>query len=147
MHCQVKCRLTNSSFFCSFIYAANDHYVRRDLWDELILHKYFVANNPWVLLGDFNVALDIDDTSTGSSGLPKCILEFKECVKKIEISDINCSGLKYTLNQKPQGSDGILKKLDRVMANALFISMYPNAHVIFQPYRVSDHSPRFKDSE
>lgn len=46
VHCQVTCRSSKISFFCSFIYAANNHYVRRDLWNELIMHKRFVANNP-----------------------------------------------------------------------------------------------------
>lgn len=77
----------------------------------------------------------------GSSGLPMCMMEFKNCVQKIEVADVKCSGLQYTWNQKPQGGMGILKKLDRVMANGKYISEFLCAHVIFQPYRISDHSP------
>ncbi|GJU41238.1 RNA-directed DNA polymerase, eukaryota, reverse transcriptase zinc-binding domain protein [Tanacetum coccineum] len=44
-------------------------------------------------------------------------------------------------NQKPKGKDGILKKLDRVMANLEFQDSYVGAHAVFKPYRISDHSP------
>ncbi|GJV08557.1 sodium/hydrogen exchanger 6 [Tanacetum coccineum] len=67
--------------------------------------------------------------------------EFKECVDDIEISDINNTGLRFTWNQKSKRDDGILKKIDRIMANLEFHDAYMGAHAIFQPYRISDHSP------
>lgn len=36
---------------------------------------------------------------------------------------------------------GILKKIDRVMCNLEFTSVYPGSHAIFQPYHISDHAP------
>nr|GEU28975.1 hypothetical protein [Tanacetum cinerariifolium] len=56
------------------------------------------------------------------------------------VMDINSTGLYITWNQKPKGGDGILKKLDRIMANIEFIDSFPGAYVIFQPYWISDHS-------
>nr|GEW54656.1 hypothetical protein [Tanacetum cinerariifolium] len=44
-------------------------------------------------------------------------------------------------NQKPKGEDGILKKIDRVMANIEFLSLFAGACAIFQPYRTWDHAP------
>nr|GEU67371.1 RNA-directed DNA polymerase, eukaryota, reverse transcriptase zinc-binding domain protein [Tanacetum cinerariifolium] len=67
--------------------------------------------------------------------------EFKACVDDIEVSDVQNSGLQFTSNQKLKGADGILKKLDRIMANMDFISGFMGAHAIFKPYRNSDHSP------
>lgn len=83
----------------------------------------------------------MDDFSNGSLGLPLCTMEFKNYVKTIEIVNINCSGLKYTWNQKPQRVDGILKKLDRVMVNDALLSLFVNSNLIFHPYRISYHSP------
>lgn len=81
----------------------------------------------------------MDDFSSSTSVLPKNMLEFKDLVKEIEMEDVkHCSGLKFTWNQKPLGDHGLLKKLDRIMANGSFLSTFVNA--IFQPYRVSDHS-------
>ncbi|GKB87739.1 reverse transcriptase domain, reverse transcriptase zinc-binding domain protein [Tanacetum coccineum] len=45
---------------------------------------------------------------------------FKECVDDIEVSDVNRAGLKFTWDQKSKGEDGLLKKIDRVMANLEF---------------------------
>ncbi|GKF21780.1 hypothetical protein Tco_0070418 [Tanacetum coccineum] len=39
------------------------------------------------------------------------------------------------------GMNGMLKKLDRVMANIEFNDHFVGAHAIFKPYRISDHSP------
>ncbi|GJR55416.1 hypothetical protein Tco_1405937 [Tanacetum coccineum] len=91
----------------------------RHLWTDLGFHKTVVRGKPWILLGDFNVALNMEDSLT----------------------DINSSGLQYTWNQKPKGKGGTLKKLDRVMGNIDFVDMFPGAYAIFQPYRISDHPP------
>ncbi|GJU98264.1 polypyrimidine tract-binding protein homolog 2 isoform X1 [Tanacetum coccineum] len=41
-------------------------------------------------------------------------------------------------NQKPQGSNGILKKLDRVMANVEFSNEFVGNYAVFQPYVLYD---------
>ncbi|GKA76659.1 sugar transport protein 13 [Tanacetum coccineum] len=51
------------------------------------------------------------------------------------------TGLRYTWTQKPKGGHGILKKLDRIMANLEFNDVFMGAHEMFKPYRVSDHTP------
>ncbi|GJX81113.1 reverse transcriptase domain, reverse transcriptase zinc-binding domain protein [Tanacetum coccineum] len=58
-----------------------------------------------------------------------------------EVLDVQNTGLQFTWNQKPKGTDGILKKLDRVMANMTFVNDFAGSHAIFKPYRNSDHSP------
>ena len=77
----------------------------------------------------------------GSSVIDIAMREFKECVNEIEVFDVNRSGLQFTWNQKPRGTDGTLKKIDRIMANLECTDGFVGAHAIFQPYRISDHSP------
>nr|GEY46943.1 hypothetical protein [Tanacetum cinerariifolium] len=100
-----------------------------------------VRGQPWTLLGDFNVALNLEDYHLGPSSLNSAMVDFKDCVAKIEVMDVNSSGLHFTWNQKPRGGGGVLKKLDRIMGNVEFFDAYPGAHAIFHPYRISDHSP------
>ncbi|GJW37824.1 protein LAZ1 [Tanacetum coccineum] len=114
---------------------------RRTLWADLDMHKYVVRGFPWVLMGDFNVALNIEDSYSGSSMMNSAMCGFKDCVKKIEVIDINSYGLHFTWNQKPKGSNRMLKKLDRIMGNLDFVDNFPGAYALFQPYRISDHSP------
>ncbi|PWA66826.1 RNA-directed DNA polymerase, eukaryota, Reverse transcriptase zinc-binding domain protein [Artemisia annua] len=111
------------------------------LWSNLNLHKVYVRNRPWCLLGDFNSALNLEDTLVGASTIDIAMREFRECVDEIEMFDVNHSGLQFTWNQKPRGLDGTLKKIDRIMSNLGFSDLFLGAHAIFQPYRISDHSP------
>nr|GEX67474.1 hypothetical protein [Tanacetum cinerariifolium] len=128
-------------FFCSFVYAFNKYIYRRPLWNGLCLHKNYINNRPWCLLGDFNAPLFVEDTSMGSSSLDVTMREFKECVKNMEVMDVQRTGLQYTWNQKPKGKDGILRKLDWVLANLEFLDDFLGAHAIFKPYRILDHLP------
>ncbi|GJT07833.1 hypothetical protein Tco_0842295 [Tanacetum coccineum] len=141
MHVQIRHKSTNSILYSSFVYAGNLPTVRRHLWAELNVHKHVVKNKPWILMGDFNVALNIADNHSSLSQINSAIIEFKDCVLKIKVMDINSMGLHFTWNQKPKDGDEILKKLDRIMGNIEFIDSFPGAYAIFQPYRISDHSP------
>ncbi|GJX90624.1 hypothetical protein Tco_0343950 [Tanacetum coccineum] len=127
--------------FCSFVYADSLQVRCRHLWEDLDLHKNMVRGQPWVLIGDFNAALNLKDIFSGSSVMNASMIEFKDCVANIEVVDINASGLYYTWNQKLRGGKGILKKLDRCMVNMEFINEYVGAYAIYHPYRSSDHAP------
>ncbi|GJV50983.1 MACPF domain-containing protein CAD1 [Tanacetum coccineum] len=52
---------------------------------DLGIHKHVTRGCPWVLLGDFNVALNLEDTYSGSSSLNSAMIEFKDCVADIEV--------------------------------------------------------------
>nr|GEU30343.1 hypothetical protein [Tanacetum cinerariifolium] len=140
VHTRVFHKADNKVLYCSFIYAGNKTIERRTLWAGLELHKYVVRGSPWVLMGDFNMALNIY-RYLGSSLMNAAMCEFKDCVKKLEVIDINSFGLHFTWNQKPKRGDGMLKKLDRIMGNLGFVDNFPGAYAMFQPYRISDHSP------
>ncbi|GJU65543.1 sodium/hydrogen exchanger 6 [Tanacetum coccineum] len=94
-----------------------------------------------LLLGDFNAALNIEDHSSGGYEPNVAMRDFKECVQAMEVADVNSTGLHFTWNQKPKGSNGILKKIDRIMGNLKFNDDFTGSFAIFKPYRISDHSP------
>ncbi|GKA61771.1 hypothetical protein Tco_0761290 [Tanacetum coccineum] len=141
MHTHVWIKAERKELFCSFIYAHNRYTHRRGLWESLCMHKCFMHDRPWCILGDFNAALNFEDTSVGSSIMDISMREFRECVEEIELMDVPRAGLQFTWNQKPQGTNGILKKLDRVMANVAFSNGFVGNYAVFQPYGISDHSP------
>ncbi|GJS91495.1 sodium/hydrogen exchanger 6 [Tanacetum coccineum] len=58
----------------------------------------------------------------------------------MEVADVNSTGLHFTWNQKPKGSNGTLKKIDRIMGNLQFNDDFLGSFAIFQPYRILDHS-------
>ncbi|GJV34113.1 aspartic peptidase [Tanacetum coccineum] len=102
--------------------------------------KVVVRGYPWVMLGDFNIALNMEDSYSGSSSMDSAMCDFKDCVRNIEVIDINSFGLHYTWNQKPKGRGGVLKKLDRILGNIDFVDVFSGAYAMFQPCRISDHA-------
>ncbi|GJS64707.1 putative RNA-directed DNA polymerase, partial [Tanacetum coccineum] len=141
IHTQIMLKADRKVLFCSFIYASNSYKTCRELWQNLCMHKLFVNGRAWALLGDFNSSIFIEDTYYGSSKINISMREFNDCVESVEILDVNCTGLHYTWNQKPNGDYGILKKIDRVMANLGFAGDFPGSYAVFQSYRISDHAP------
>ncbi|XP_071739552.1 uncharacterized protein [Rutidosis leptorrhynchoides] len=141
MHCYVHLVNDNKRFYISVVYANNYYIHRRDLWRDLCMHNLFVGNHSWVAMGDFNTALDLDDSTAGGSTVTLAMREFRDCVEQINMSDVNHSGFRYTWNQRPKSFDGIIKKIDRVMANDIFIQEFMITFAIFKPYGVSYHCP------
>ncbi|KAI3808225.1 hypothetical protein L1987_24173 [Smallanthus sonchifolius] len=141
MHVQLVSKIDSKTLFCSFVYAKNTYQERRDLWKDLCKHKQMMEDKPWIVMGDFNSALYVDDYLYGTSIPSIGMREFFECVQYNELVDIQGHGLHFTWNQKPRKGVGILKKIDRVMGNMKFLDMVPEAYVLYHPYRVSDHTP------
>ncbi|GJV03160.1 RNA-directed DNA polymerase, eukaryota, reverse transcriptase zinc-binding domain protein [Tanacetum coccineum] len=116
--------------------------VRRKLWNILNEYKRVVADNPWVLMGDWNVSLNTCDHSEGSSCKTRGMIEFKDCVDLIEIEDLNSYRIHFTwIQSRLNPSNGILKKIDMIMGNASFIEKFDSSHAIFLPHLTYDHCP------
>ncbi|GJU18478.1 hypothetical protein Tco_1146444 [Tanacetum coccineum] len=141
MHVQANIRADNKALFYSIIYADNYYVAQRALWNNFVGHASLMRDKPWVILGDFNAALNLEDHSCGGYQPDIAMREFKEFVQRIKVMDVNATGLPFTWNQKPKGSKGILKKIDRIMCNHPFLDNFLGSFAIFQPYRIFDHSP------
>nr|GEZ50859.1 hypothetical protein [Tanacetum cinerariifolium] len=102
MHVLLLIKADQKAFYWSFVYAGNDYTHRCELSRNLCIHKQYVTDKPWVLMGDFNAALNIEDTFFGSSDINFSMREFRECVETIEVRDVNSTGLHYTWNKKPK---------------------------------------------
>lgn len=142
MHFEINYIHDHRKQFVSFIYAKNKGVERRVLWKNLAHHSVLVKDNPWVLLGDFNVALNISDCSDVTAAKDIDMEDFRNCVESLELEDIASKGMFYTWIQKRIDPEyGILKKLDRALGNASFISCYDSCFAEFLPYLSSDHCP------
>ncbi|GKB11208.1 reverse transcriptase domain, reverse transcriptase zinc-binding domain protein [Tanacetum coccineum] len=141
MHVQVNTRADHKTLFCSFVYVDNYYIDRCVLWTNWTGHAGLMRNRPWVLLGDFNTSLNLEDHSSSGYESNDAMREFKDCVQAMEVADVNSTGFHFTWNQKPKGSNGILKKIDRIMGNLQFNDDFPGSYTIFQPYHILDHSP------
>ncbi|GJW07257.1 RNA-directed DNA polymerase, eukaryota, reverse transcriptase zinc-binding domain protein, partial [Tanacetum coccineum] len=115
MLCLVEMKDSKCYFFCCSVYAANSGKERKILWKDLGIYKRMIDDKPWVLMGDWNVSLHLEDHSEG--------IHF------------------IWVQSRQNPSNGILKKIDRVLGNVEFMSKFPNSHALFLPHLTSDHSP------
>ncbi|GJV27431.1 RNA-directed DNA polymerase, eukaryota, reverse transcriptase zinc-binding domain protein [Tanacetum coccineum] len=111
-------------------------------WNQNKLRKVITNGVPWVILGDFNVTMKMDEQSYGCSRISNDMNEFRECIGDIEVEDILSSGFQFTWTKSLKNPNcKTLKKLDRIMINEIFLEKYSQAHGVFLPYLISDHSP------
>ncbi|KAJ9536694.1 hypothetical protein OSB04_un000167 [Centaurea solstitialis] len=141
LHCEIRLRGVAQPWLCSFVYAANNSTLRRQLWSGLRKFKAIMGDRPWVVMGDFNAMLFPHDALGGMSRRNPDMEEFFECVEDVEIFDVRYTGIQHTWCQKPKEESGIRRKLDRIMANLEFTSLFADANASFLPRGVSDHSP------
>ncbi|KAJ0048928.1 hypothetical protein Pint_15714 [Pistacia integerrima] len=124
VNCVVRELRNGNEFFASFVYAMNDLVGRRELWDNLCNHKCVVENSLWIVMGDFNATLYLNESLGGSNVITTAMKEFRDCVDELAIEDNNQVGIMYTWNGKPHGDSGVLKNLDRVMGNVPFATKF-----------------------
>ncbi|GKB02067.1 RNA-directed DNA polymerase, eukaryota, reverse transcriptase zinc-binding domain protein [Tanacetum coccineum] len=104
--------------------------------------KNLVKNDPWVIMGDFNVTMNAAEHSSGCSGKNANMVEFSDAINNLKIEYICSSGFHYTWTKSLKNPQcKTLKKLDRILINDEFLQRFQDAHGVFLPYMVSDHSP------
>ncbi|KAJ9536525.1 LOW QUALITY PROTEIN: hypothetical protein OSB04_un000277 [Centaurea solstitialis] len=141
INCEIRIKGSGKILFVSFVYGANLAVERKQLWSGLRKFKVLMGNKPWIITGDFNATLFPHDSFGGSSRRSAEMMDFSYCVEDVDVLDVRFSGVLYTWCQKPKEELGLRRKLDRVLANLEFTSMFDNATVKFLPRGLSDHSP------
>ncbi|GJZ12297.1 RNA-directed DNA polymerase, eukaryota, reverse transcriptase zinc-binding domain protein [Tanacetum coccineum] len=107
---------------------------------DMLCYMQVVKNDPWVIMGDFNVTLNTVEHSSGSSRITMDMAEFNDTINNLEVEDICSSGFQFTWTKSLKNPRcKILKKLDRILINDAFLQKF-QAHGVFLPYMVSDHS-------
>ncbi|GJW12092.1 RNA-directed DNA polymerase, eukaryota, reverse transcriptase zinc-binding domain protein [Tanacetum coccineum] len=94
--CNVELIPSNMRFYYTIVYASNNGIDRRSLWKELSIQKQLIKNEPWVVMGDFNVTLNANEHSSGSSGKTADMIEFNDAINSHEVDDICSSGFQFT---------------------------------------------------
>ncbi|KAJ9566292.1 hypothetical protein OSB04_002258 [Centaurea solstitialis] len=141
LHCFVKLRGGKDAFFITIVYGSNSPMHRKELWSGLRKAKVMLGSQPWTIMGDFNAMLFPHDGFGGTSRRNSSMDDFNACVEDIEVVDVGYSGVQYTWVQKPRGGeDGLMRKLDRIMANVEFFDRFHGSSVVFHPRGISDHA-------
>lgn len=99
-----------------------------------------IVDRPWMVLGDFNQVLHLTEHSTlVNQNADRRLREFRECLRVLELVDLNFRGNTYTLWNKCK-TRPVAKKLDRVLVNDTWSVNFPSSYVIFGEPDFSDHA-------
>ncbi|XP_010445926.1 PREDICTED: uncharacterized protein LOC104728667 [Camelina sativa] len=115
---------------------------RKELWTDLRAHHAspIVRNRPWLVLGDFNVTLELDEHSGVDTRPVLCpgMQDFRSVVNDCRLNDLAYNGPLFTWSNKQDGNL-ISKKLDRVLVNAHWSSTFVHSYNVFEACGISDH--------
>lgn len=107
----------------STVYAKCNRSDRVILWDYLRLAS--VTNDPWIIGGDFNVILNIDEKRRGNAVDLQAIQDFRNCIMDSGITEIEFEGNRFTWCNNKKGRNRLWERLDRFFGNGEAIVHLP----------------------
>lgn len=117
------------------------HQCRNSQWRWLVHQeetRYFL-NRPRILLGDFNDIKDNSEKSGGPKRSANSFTQFRRMLNVLGLHEVKMVGGKYTWMGKRY--QPVKSKIDRVVANANWMDIFPKAHVKVLNWMGSDHRP------
>lgn len=118
IHACVKVCALNLSWLFSAIYASPRFAKWRLLWSN-IEEVGKLHNLSWLMIGDFNEVLCVEDKFEGNQVNLNKALKLKAYLDSYSFVDLGFVGPKYTWTNKRQILDLILERIDRCFANPL----------------------------
>ncbi|KAK9688834.1 hypothetical protein RND81_09G014400 [Saponaria officinalis] len=110
---------------------------RDSLWLGL---EALIPAGPWVIAGDFNNIL----LSTERIGVSVHFYEFsrfQRCVNNCGLRDLKSIGQFFTWNNKQEGTQKVMTKIDRALRNGDWGDECPDSYAEFLPEGTYNHSP------
>ncbi|XP_009629900.1 uncharacterized protein LOC107767911 [Nicotiana tabacum] len=105
------------------VYAFNTRNERKELWSYLSsLSRGWQI--PWIIIGDFNSVLRIDDRIRGNPITMSEIVDFSECAEEREFIELPQHGSRYTSNDR-HGETRVDSKIDWAFVNRQWLDNMP----------------------
>lgn len=105
--CSVSSRASGRKFCLTVVYGLYTYIDRRPLWNELLALQDHIAsrysNPPWCIIGDFNAFLDPDEALGGNRDSNLSMVEFKQCIIQMGVTDLRATGKKFTWRDNNNG--------------------------------------------
>ncbi|KAL0283664.1 UNVERIFIED_CONTAM: Retrovirus-related Pol polyprotein from type-2 retrotransposable element R2DM [Sesamum radiatum] len=141
VHCRVHFHELHEIILITVVYGANEVSTRRDLWQGLIELAETVGNEPWLVGGDFNAVLDMSEVCGASGDIRVAMNEFNECILQTGLLSLPMQGERFTWHNCSLDGRSLWKRLDRLLANDVWMDRWPNMYYSCLTPRTSDHSP------
>lgn len=99
------------------------------------------SGTPWLVAGDLNEVLSGSEKWGGRIVNSSQAQEYKNWMNANGLIDLGYQGQDFTWTNGREGNDLIKERLDRALANAEWLDVFPNSKVIHLPRTFSDHCP------
>lgn len=140
IHGRLVCLNSGISFTLTVVYAEHSFVLRRPLWTDLIQSSLQVVDSPWIIAGDFNAIRSASDRADSSNYWIPAFNDFGDCLNQAGLDDLRYVGNRFTWSAS-SGPTRKQRKIDRVLTNSTWNSIFSFSEASFLPPRVSDHSP------
>lgn len=135
----VNAGMENSWRFTGF-YGYSETQRHHESWSLLrLLHQQISL--PWCCVGDYNELTSIDEKVGGAIRSERQMQDFRDAIDFCGFIDLGFVGEPFTWCNNRLGSATIWERLDRGLATAEWISMFPNATLHHVDNGSSDHCP------
>lgn len=122
-----------------FIYAHVRYLARRSLWNDLLSFQHY----PFFIMGDFNAVLGSRERSILHPPNRTSCKDFADFISSALLSNLTSTGIFLTWSNRRFASGYMEARLDRALANDLFLDLWQNISLHVGTRTGSDHSPLF----
>lgn len=99
------------------------------------------CQQPWLLLGDYNLIFDATDKNNNNNLNRRMMGRFRRLLDDIELKDIYLNGRRYTWSNERDYSTLDLECLDGAICSVDWEDMYPDCFLQSFATTMSDHCP------
>ncbi|KAL8470043.1 hypothetical protein ACS0TY_032782 [Phlomoides rotata] len=96
---------------------------------------------PWLCLGDFNEILFQYEKQGGSIRRESRMEDFQNCLERNSLIDLGAGGDLFTWSNMQAGRANIRERLDRCLANSMWMDQFPGYKISNLLRVLSDHTP------
>ncbi|KAL0282163.1 UNVERIFIED_CONTAM: hypothetical protein Sradi_7269500 [Sesamum radiatum] len=141
IHCKVINKRMHTTCLITVVYGECSLILRRDLWAGILSLAEEIAEEPWLLLGDFNAVLDSSEVCGRAADTGASMEEFRETIVAAGLVHLPSTGCPFTWHNCSEGSRSLWKRLDRMLVNEMWLVKWPHASYLSALPSTSDHSP------
>lgn len=96
---------------------------RKDLWSGLLSLSHGIGLG-WLLMGDFNAVLHLDDRLNGAAVSLYEIIDFSHFIQSSGCSELRMVGWSYTWSNKAIGDSITYSRIEKALGNLEWVEDY-----------------------
>ncbi|XP_019240851.1 PREDICTED: uncharacterized protein LOC109220841 [Nicotiana attenuata] len=137
IHCCVTDNNSSFSSYITFVYGLHTIHDRASLWRSL---RNIQTNGPWLIIGDFNSVLHVDDRLNGIPVHQAETTDFQSCIDDFGVRQITKRGCKFSWSNKRDADIRIYSHIDWAFGNADWFQQYNGVEAIYMLSGCLGHS-------